>query len=212
MLNPLPLPYNGNMSASAVGDGAYANADQTYNLGPSGLQVDVTQFDRYGPSGVQSNGAWLFSVTQTIETLAKGYLDAEPSVYSNETYLSAVLDDLTGGTRLFQSIQWDHAAGGIYALGGLTGMRTATFTGSLDNVLVPDHVYRLIYTLSVSNPEAAADGSQAFGQISLQAATTPIPEPATFTLMLVALLGLFGVTPRSSRRLTLCGVVPPRGP
>lgn len=192
ILNPLPIPYTGQMQAQYApsGDGAYAYAAETYSLGANLLQVSVTRLDRNGPSFVFSNGAWIFSVTETVNTVASGFLAANPSGYLNENYLSASLYDLTANLSLFDSNQADHASGGFYNLGGLVGIRVATFSGSLENVLQSGHVYRLIYGLGVSNREAGADNSFATGRISLMA--QPVPEPATWAMLCTGLLAVCG--------------------
>ena len=186
-LNPLPSPFNGSLSANYVGDGSFAHVDEAYSLGASALGVNVTRLERYGPSSGGVSGAWIFSVTETVQALATGYLDALPvGVYSTENYLSARLDDLSAGLLLFQSIQSDNAFNAHYVLSGLTGNRGASFAGSLENTLLPDHVYRLLYTINVGNPEAASDGSSSLASIRLFV----IPEPGTLALLAIGLAGL----------------------
>lgn len=192
VLNPLPIPYIGQMQAqyAPAGDGAYAYAAETYSLGANLLQVDVTRLDRNGPSFVFSNGAWIISVTETVNTVASGFLAANPSGYSNENNLSASLYDLTANLSLFDSNQADRASGGVYNLGGLVGIRVATFSGNLENVLQSGHVYRLIYGLGVWNGGSSSDNSFATGRISLMA--QPVPEPATWAMLCAGLLAVFG--------------------
>lgn len=194
-----PLPASGSLTATwrPQGDWAYASISETYSLGPSGLRLDVTNIERAGPSGAVANGAWIFSVTESTDTLATGFLDAQCCVYSNENYLYASLTDLTSGQTLFESRQEDHAAVARYELGGLVGMRAASFSGSLSNTLLADHVYRLTYALGVSNPEAGSDNSLAFGQIALAA---PVPEPETYALMLAGLAVVGAAANRRARR------------
>lgn len=189
-LRPLPLPYTGNMTASAsrAGDASYAYAAATYNLGADFLQVDVTRLDRNAPSSAISNGAWVFSVTETVRTTAAGMLVAQASGSSNEHSFEAYFTDLTTGARLFKSVQADSGNGVTYELGGLVGNRAATFEGSLENILTPGHVYGLTYLLGVSNSEAASDSSQATGRISLSAAA--VPEPGTYALFSFGILAV----------------------
>ncbi len=71
-------------------------------------------------------------------------------------------------------------------------MRAASFSGNLRNTLLPAHVYRLTYSLGVSNAEAGSDDSLAIAQVALTAA---IPEPETSALMLSGLT-VVGATAR----------------
>ncbi len=199
-LRPLPLPYNGPMAANAIrpGDPAYAQIEAVYNLGPAALQVDVTKLVRAGLGGAGSDGAWIFSVTEAVSTAASGFLDTHTSAYFNENYLRATLYDLTANLRLFESNQEDHATGVVYNLGGLVGNRAASFVGTLNNVLLPSHVYRLTYALGVSNPEAGADNSFATGSIMLLA--QPVPEPATYALFGLGLFAVLAAAQKSRSR------------
>lgn len=183
-LNPIPPPYFGSLNANYDGPDTYAHVEATYRLGPSAVRFDVNRFDRYGPSGVGIGGAWLFSVTESVRTLSSGYLNAVPvGAYSTENYLRATFDDLTAGVRLFQSIQSDNASNANYRLGGLIGNRAASFVGSLENTLVPDHIYRLSFSMDAGSREAGADASSMFGNVTISA----VPEPGTFALMLAGL-------------------------
>lgn len=193
-----PLPDSGTVTAKwrPLGDWAYASISETYSLGLSGLRLDVTNIERAGPSLAVANGAWIFSVTEPTPTLATGFLHTQCCVYLNENSLIATLTDLTSNSSLFESRQEDFAAVGSYSLGGLVGLRASSFSGSLSNTLLPDHVYRLTYSLGVSRPGADSDNSLAVGQVALTALSAPVPEPATYTLMLAGLAMVVAVAHR----------------
>ena len=199
VLSPLPFPYMGQLSATSapVGDWANAYVAETYDLGQTRLQNNVSRLDRTGPSAALSNGAWIFSVTETARVLASGYLDTLATGRFSENGLMAILDDLTDGVRLFESRQDDLSAGGVYQLGGLNGSRFASFTGNLENILIPNHVYRLIYGFGVYNTESGFSESRATGQVQLL--LMPVPEPHSMALVLLALSGAY-FSSRHSRR------------
>lgn len=197
---PFAFPHVGSLSATAfrVGDWARADASEAYSLQPDALQVDVTRLDRDGPSTVFSNGSWLFSVTEATRSLASGFLVTDSAGSYTENYLRARLDDLTAGEMLFQSVQEDFFDDRSYSLGGIQGNRAALFSGSLENVLVPNHVYRLIYSLGVSRLEASAGESQATGRITLTALS--VPEPSTLALALAAFGAMLSKARLAKRR------------
>lgn len=184
-----PLPASGSVTATRrpLGDWAYASISETYSLSNSGLRLDVTNIERAGPSLAVANGAWIFSVTEPTPTLATGFLHTQCCVYLNENSLIATLTDLTSNSSLFESRQEDFAAVESYSLGGLVGLRAASFSGSLSNTLLPDHAYRLTYALGVSRLGADSDNSLAVAEVALTALTAPVPEPETYPLMLAGL-------------------------
>ena len=196
--NSLSIPYMGQLGADSgtANDFPYGHIVETLALSSTALQVDVTTFDRAGPSSVISSGVWLFGVTEISDVSAAGFLNTAGG-YSTTNTISAILDDLTSGTRLFDSLQSDSLNQASYQLGGLHGSLSSMFVGSLDNTLLPGDVYRLVYTLGVSTGEAGADNSQGTGGISLLAVNA-VPEPSSLALAAVALVMLCGSLRRRS--------------
>jgi hypothetical protein len=192
-LPSLSFPYVGSQSASV---GVAARVFETYSFSSEALQLNQTTFDRGpGPSSVQSSGAWVFGVTETMATVTAGRLTVSNSGYTNGIGLVVVFDDLTDGTRLFESSRGQATPTANLVLGDVGA--DPTFAGSLVNTLFPGHTYRMLYTFSVGNYEAAADSSIGSGELSLmRAPIAVVPEP---TSALCFAAGLAFLMLRSSR-------------
>lgn len=192
-LPSLPIPFVGSQSASIDGG---ASVVEAYSFSADALQLTQSTFDRGpGPSGVSSSGAWVFGVTESMTAVAGGRLTVTNSGYSNVIAFSVILDDLTAGMRLLSSNRLLQTATADLVLGD--SVTDPSFSGALVNDFLPSHTYRMLYTFSVSNAEAAADSSVGVGRLSLSsvvASTVPIPS----SLPLVA-LGLGGLILLQSR-------------
>jgi len=200
--NALPIPYNSSMSATGggIGDYARAYARESYSFSGSTLQLDLTNFERTGPSMLSSDGHWVFTVSAPTLTVASGFMalvnESGPSGNGQTFGLRASLQDLTAGITLFESSQTTVAAQGMFVLGGLAGQQSK-FSGSLTNLLEPLHAYLFSYGFFVERTGSNADSSMSTGQVMLSA----VPEPAGMLLTLSGLVAVVGYA-TSRRRVT----------
>jgi len=196
--NALPIPYNDSMSARGRDDDASsrAYARETYSFTGSELRLDLTNFERTGMSTLESGGNWIFTVSTPTLTVASGFFSVvskdQPPGVSSGFALAATLQDLTAGVTLFDSYQGNLAPEGTFVVGGLTGQQP-TFSGSLTNLLDPQHTYRFAYFFLSSQRGTAGDSSAATGLVMLSA----VPEP---TSLLMALAGLIAVAGYATAR------------
>lgn len=198
-IKPLPIPFVSSMVASfaPVGDTTVSFARQDLSLGSERLELNITDFNHIGKAAVGSDGHWLFTVSQPVATVVFGSLHvASDSV--NQITLNSTLADLTSGTSLYESNQFDSASNGEYVIGGIANHLQGKFSGSLNNTLVPGHIYRLTYSFSTDGPDSGSGLSNSTGQLVL---INAVPEPATHALVLAGLCGItFSVRRRKLSR------------
>lgn len=194
--SPLLFPSVANQSAGGVSEPAQINATLTFR--PDALGIDFTRLERRArDTSTNGNGAFIFSVTETMNTLASGSLSLLSPGVNSENGLRARLYDYTTQEFLFQSSQYDYGHDKAYKLGGNVGSHGAAFSGNLENTLFAGHIYRFDYLLQSGNNGAGDFGSSAIGGFSLAPVAT-VPEPATLALMMAGFLGAF-VSRRKSR-------------
>ena len=187
-LRPLAIPFADSMTASFAPshDTTVSYAHQSLFFYSDRLELDITDFHFVGPVGVGSEGHWLFTVNQPTNTVVFGALHVA-SASANQSTLNSTLADLTAGITLYESYQFDTASSGDYFIGGITNPLYGRFRGSLNNTLVPAHIYRLTYAFSSDGPGAGAGPSNSTGQLVL---ATVLPEPVSYTLLLGGLLAV----------------------
>ncbi len=158
---PLSFPFVGGFNAGST---LASRIESDMNFTSSGLQIDFRVLDRRArDTSTNANGAWVFSVTEPTKTIATGGLTLLSSGIYTENGLWARLFDYTTQEFLFQSSQNDYGFDKAYLLGGLVGNRGASFSGSLENTLLPGHVYSFDYSLGSGNNGAGDFGSRAIG-------------------------------------------------
>ena len=194
VISPIPAPYAGTISSEYVNpnDSPFSYVDAHYELASGRVAVDISRLDRSGPSSGTVNGAWLFSTTETVNTAVSGFLNIYNSESTTYNSLQAVLDDLTAQTRLFYYELSGQSIGGNFTVDtfGLNGSAVSPY--SLQNVLVPDHAYRLQYLVGVGAGGAASGQSSAQARIALSV----VPEPLTGPLLLIGLIAILAVRGR----------------
>ncbi len=135
-------------------------------------------------------------VTEPTRTIASGSLTLLSSGVYTENGLWARLFDYTTQEFLFQSSQYDCGYDKTYALGGTDGNRIALFSGSLENTLLPGHIYRFDYLIQSGNNSAGDFGSRAVGQFALLL----VPEPGSLALVFIALTAMVNIHARKLKR------------
>ena len=208
IFQPLAFPNVSNFSAGSMTPtiGQPVQIDAKVSFLPELLAIDFSRLDR-GARDTYTNasGAFVFSVTANVGTIASGSLQLlSPGVYS-ENGLWARLFDYTTQEFLFQSSQNDYGYDKTYMLGELVGNRGSTFSGSLENTLQAGHIYRFDYSIGSGNNGAGDFGSSAIGAFSLSA-ISPIPEPGTLALLAVGLAGLGWSRHRPIAKGRNCGI------
>lgn len=193
---PLPYPTVTNLTAGGISEPAQIESTLTFL--PDALGIDFTRLDRRArDTYTNGNGAFVFSVTETMNTVASGSLSLLSPDIGTENGLWARLFDYTTQEFLFQSSQYDAGHDTTYLLGGMVGNRGASFSGSLENTLFAGHIYRFDYLIQSGNSGAGDVGSRAIGGFSLAPVAT-VPEPSTLALMMAGFFGAF-VSRRKSR-------------
>jgi hypothetical protein len=187
------IPSVVNLSNGTIADKAQIDASVSFL--PSTLAIDLTRLERRDRDTYTNvQGAFVFSVSESMSTVASGHLSLLPPGLPTENGLWARLFDYTTQEFLFQSSQYDYGFDKTYELGGLVGNRGASFSGSLANTLEVGHVYRFDYLLQSGNNGAGDFGSSALGAFSLTTVAA-VPEPETYA-MLLAGLGVMGAVAR----------------
>ncbi|MDO9316260.1 MAG: hypothetical protein Q7T97_17125 [Burkholderiaceae bacterium] len=89
----LPIPFSGVLSAMSAPQGDWANAYSiaAYSFSASELRADVSRLDNAGPSFVELNGAWLFSMTEQAHVVATGFFDVQSVGHASINALRATL-------------------------------------------------------------------------------------------------------------------------
>lgn len=200
-----PQTYDSFLFPSAVnfsngGIAERAQVDATLTVSLTEIGIDFSRLERRErDTSTNANGAFVFTVTETVDTLASGSLSLLSSGINTENGLWARLFDYTTQEFLFQSSQYDYGHDKTYELGGTVGNRGASFSGSLENTLIAGHIYRFDYLISSGNNGSGDFGSNAVGGFALQTVSA-VPEPESYTLMLAG-LSLMGVAIRRRKAL-----------
>lgn len=198
---PLTFPNVSNISAVGIAPvgGQATQIDATVSFLPNFLGMALTSVE-IGPGAASGlvQGAFVFTVNDSVHTVASGNLHLPMSGQYSDNGLWARLFDYTTQEFLFQSSQYDFGRDMTYALGELVGNRTASFSGSLENTLQSGHIYRFDFLIQ------SVSGS--VGAFSLSATST-VPEPGTLALLAVGLAGLGWSRHRPIAKGRYCGVV-----
>lgn len=146
LFSPLLSPSVTTLHAGNISEPAQIDATLTFV--PDALGIDFTRLDRRArDTYTNGNGAFVFSVTETTNTIAAGSLSLLSPGIGTENGLWARFFDYTTQEFLFQSSQYDAGHDATYFLGGLVGNRGASFSGSLENTLFAGHIYRFDYLI-----------------------------------------------------------------